>query len=66
MQNNEIRKLTTEDINKKIKESKEELFELRLKLSTGSLEKTHKINELRKLIARLKTILNEKNRGGNK
>lgn len=66
MQNSDIRKLTTEEINKKITESKQELFELRLKLATGSLEKTHKINELRKLVARLKTILNEKNRGGNK
>ncbi len=62
----EIRKLSTAELNSKIKESKQELFELRLKLATGSLDKPHKINQLRKDVARLKTVLNEKNKGGNK
>lgn len=66
MEVKDIRKLTTENINKKIKETKIELFDLRLKQSTGSLEKTHKIRELRKDVAKLKTVLNENNRGGNK
>ena len=60
MKTNEIRKLSTEEINKKIAESKEELFNLRMKQATGNLDKPHKINELRKTIARLKTVLNEK------
>ena len=39
----ELRKLSDEELNTKIKESKKELFELRLKQSTGSLEKPSQI-----------------------
>ena len=53
----EFQKLTTEEINKKIAENKEELLKLRMKQATGSLEKTDRVNELRKDVARLKTIL---------
>lgn len=60
MKTSEIRKMSAEDINKKIVELKTELFELRMKQATGNLDKPHKINELRKTIARLKTVLNEK------
>ena len=57
MKNSEIRKLTTEEINKKIAENKEELLKLRMKQATGSLENSARVNELRKDVARLKTIL---------
>ena len=60
MKNSEIRKLTTEEIIKKIDECKEELFNLRMKQATGTLEKPARIHELRKLVARLKTILRER------
>ena len=60
MKVNELRKLTSEDLTKKITESKKELFELRFKQSTGSLEKPSKIHELRKDVARMKTILRER------
>ena len=53
----EFNKLTTEEINKRINEAKEELLKLRMKQATGSLENSARINELRKDIARLKTIL---------
>ena len=53
----EFQKLTTEEINKKIAEAKEELLKLRMKQSIGTLENTARINELRKDVARLKTIL---------
>ena len=53
----EFQKLTTEEINKKIVENKNELLKLRMKQATGSLEKTDRVNELRKDVARLKTIL---------
>ena len=56
----EIRELSTEEINKKLVETKEELFNLRFQQATGSLEKPHRINELRKLVARMKTILRER------
>ncbi len=61
----EIRKLTDEEIIKKISETKEELFSLRLKQATGSLEKPSKLNSLRKDVARMKTVLNERKRGVN-
>ncbi len=68
MKLNEIRNMSTEDINKKIDELKSELFDMRMKQATAALEKSHKINEDRKLIARLKTVLNERKNeeGGNK
>ena len=60
MKTNEIRKLSTEEINKKITESKEELFNLRMKQATGNLESPGRIRELRKTVASLKTILRER------
>lgn len=60
MKTSEIRKMSKEDINKKIVELKKELFDLRMKQATGNLDKPHKVNELRKTVARLKTVLNEK------
>ena len=54
----EFQKLTTEEINKKITEAKEELLKLRMKQATGTLENSARIDELRKDVARLKTILN--------
>lgn len=60
MKISEIRKMSNEDVNKKIVELKTQLFDLRMKQATGNLDKPHKINELRKTIARLKTVLNEK------
>jgi len=60
MKANEIRKLSTEEINKKIAETKEELFNLRMKQATGSLENPTRIRELRHTVARLKTILRER------
>ncbi len=60
MKVNEIRNLTTEEINKKIEETKEELFNLRFAQASGNLEKPSRIRELRKLVARLKTVLNER------
>jgi len=56
----ELRNLTDNDLQKKISESKKELFDLRLKQSNGSLEKPSKMHELRKDVARMKTILRER------
>jgi large subunit ribosomal protein L29 len=60
MKNNELRELSKEDLLLKLSESKEELFNLRFSQATGSLEKPSKIKELRKLVARIKTILRER------
>jgi large subunit ribosomal protein L29 len=68
MKTNDIRKMSTEEITKKIDELKSELFDMRMKQATAALEKSHKINEDRKTIARLKTVLveRENEEGGNK
>lgn len=60
MKNKEIRDLTNEQLVNKIEEYKEELFNLRFSQATGSLEKPSRIRELRKLVARMKTILRER------
>lgn len=60
MKTKEIRNLTTEEIQKKIAESKEELLKLRFKQATGNLENPARIHELRKFVARLKTVLKER------
>ena len=64
MKNSENRELTTEEINAKIEEYKEELFNLRFSQATGNLEKPSRIKELRKLVARMKTILRERELSG--
>jgi len=60
LKNKDIRDLSTEEINKKIAEYKEELFNLRFNQATGNLEKPSRIKELRKLVARMKTVLRER------
>ena len=60
MTNKEIRNLSNEEIIAKIDECKAELFNLRFSQATGNLEKPSRINELRKLVARMKTILRER------
>ncbi|KYD20713.1 MAG: 50S ribosomal protein L29 [Caldibacillus debilis] len=65
MKAKEIRDLTTAEIEQKIKELKEELFNLRFQLATGQLENTARIREVRKTIARMKTIIREREIGIN-
>ncbi|MDR2832447.1 MAG: 50S ribosomal protein L29 [Streptococcaceae bacterium] len=60
MKANEIRNLTTTEIEAKINELKDELFSLRFQLATGQLENTSRIRTIRKSIARMKTIINER------
>ena len=60
MTNSEIRQLSNEEINAKLKESKEELFNLRFQQATGNLEKPSRIRDLRHTVARLKTVLRER------
>lgn len=60
MEIKEIRNLSTEEIMKKIESNKEELFNLRFSQATGNLEKPLRIRELRKEVARMKTIIRER------
>lgn len=56
MKAKEIRELTTAEIEQNVKSLKEELFNLRFQLATGQLENTARIKEVRKSIARMKTV----------
>ena len=61
MKAKEIRELTSEQLEAKLKELKEELFNLRFQLAINQLENPHKITAVKKDIARVMTILQEKN-----
>lgn len=56
MKINEIRDLSSADLDKKLAELKEELFNLRFQMATGQCENPMKIREVKKSIARVKTV----------
>ena len=56
----EIRDLSPAEIATKIRETREQLLQLKLRKQTGQVEKTHELRTLRKDIARLETINNQK------
>ena len=60
MKVSEIRELSTEEIKAKIVEFKEELFNLSFQNATGVIEKPSRIRDLRHTIARMKTVLRER------
>ncbi len=60
MKASEFRNLTSTEIEIKINGFKEELFNLRFQLATGQLDNPTKIRELRKEIARAKTVIHER------
>jgi large subunit ribosomal protein L29 len=60
MKASEIRDLSVEDLEKKNEELNKELFNLRFQLHTGHLENTDRVNQAKKDIARVKTVLREK------
>ena len=62
MTSKEIRDLSADEITVKLREIRGQLLQLRLRKQTGQVEKTHELHALRKDIARLETIKNEKNR----
>jgi len=55
-----IREMDTENILKEIENLKKELFDLRFKQATGQLENTARISIVKKTIARMKTVLTER------
>ncbi len=56
----DIREMDTTKINLEIIDLKKELFDLRFQQATGQLENTARIGKVKKTIARMKTILNER------
>ena len=60
MKAKEIIELTTAEIEQNVKSLKEELFNLRFQLATGQLENTARIRQVRKSIARMKTVVRQR------
>jgi len=61
MTSKEIRDLAPTEITTKLRETRDKLLQLRLRKHTGQVEKPHLLREYRKDIARLETILKQKN-----
>ena len=60
MKAEEVRGLTADQLKDKLADLKKEQFNLRFQKATGQLEKSSRINEVRKDIARVKTIARQK------
>ena len=61
MKATELRDMTAEQLNAKLGELKEELFNLRFQLAVNQLANPHKITDVKREIARVMTVLHEKN-----
>ncbi len=60
MKVNDLKTMNEEELQTKEKELKKELFNLKFQLHTGRLENTAKLSDIRKDVARVKTLLQEK------
>ncbi|SMB83920.1 LSU ribosomal protein L29P [Desulfonispora thiosulfatigenes DSM 11270] len=60
MKTNKLRDLSNDELNRKVDQFKEELFNLRFQMATGQLENPVRVKEVRKSIARAKTILRQR------
>ena len=56
----DIRKLSDDDLKKKIRETKEELFTKRMQQANGTLENPSSLRILRRDVAKMKTVLRER------
>jgi len=63
MKANEIRQMTDQELDAKLLDLKNELFNLRFQLATGQLDNPMRIKAVRKDIARVKTIVRERELG---
>jgi large subunit ribosomal protein L29 len=60
MKGKDLKELTKEELLKKKKDTKEELFNLRFQHSTGQLENTARLKLLKKDVARVESVLRQK------
>ena len=60
MKSHEVRGMTADQLNDELIKLKKEQFNLRFQAATGQSEKTHRVGEVRKDIARIKTVLRSK------
>jgi large subunit ribosomal protein L29 len=59
----ELRALSAEDLEEKLKEAKEELFNLRFQNATGQLDNSARLKTVRREIARIYTVVRERELG---
>jgi large subunit ribosomal protein L29 len=59
----ELRELTDEELTERLRESKEELFNLRFQMATGQLNNNRRLRTVRQEIARVYTVLRERELG---
>jgi large subunit ribosomal protein L29 len=59
----ELRNMTDYELVKKLDDAKDELFKLRFQLATGQLDNIMRIKEVRRNIARVKTVIREREVG---
>ena len=60
MKTSELRSLTELELNNRLNDSHQELFNLRFQRATGQLTNSARVHEVRKTIARIKTLLHER------
>ncbi len=60
MKAKEIRELTNQELDKKLDELKDELFNLRFQSATGQVENPMRIRQVKRDIARVKTVIRER------
>ena len=60
MKADQLRDMTNDELHRKLSDLKEELFNLRFQLATGQLDNPMRVSAVRKDIARVKTILRER------
>ncbi|MDO9473201.1 MAG: 50S ribosomal protein L29 [Caulobacter sp.] len=60
MKIDDVRGMTPDQLAEALLNLKKEQFNLRFQAATGQVEKTHRVNEIRKAIARIKTVLRAK------
>ena len=60
MKNNKLKDMSSPELEKELSALKSELFKLRFSLATNGLDNPLKVKEVRKEIARIKTILRER------
>ena len=56
----DVRRLTPDQLTEQLLQLKKEQFNLRFQAATGQMEKTHRVQEVRRDIARIKTVLRAK------
>ena len=60
MKIDEVRRLTPDQLSEQLISLKKEQFNLRFQAATGQMEKTHRVDQVRKDIARIKTVMRQK------